>query len=183
MSVQQLRADLEAHRSRISKLAVRGQSPDQLAAVVRVELSENVYPLLDAVLELLERDVLEPLADVGAAVDELIDQADEVIHGGTADAVYEALGAGDDVAKLLEAAVAEADDVTRQRATAAVEKFRRLAGEAVAVLTNITLEPQADGAGEEQADGGSDAQGEGEAPAEGADDEGGDVPDEEVTRG
>ena len=138
MSIDSLRSDLAAHRARIGKLAVRGQTPDQLAAVVRVELTENLYPLLEAILDLVEADVLAPLADVGAAVDELIDQSEEVLHPGTATAILAALAQGEAVARLLEAATAGDGAID---SGAAIAQYRALAQEVATHVASITLDP------------------------------------------
>lgn len=144
MSLETLRADVAAHRARIARLAVRGQSPDQLAAVMRVELAENLYPLLEVLLEVVERDVVEPLTDVSAAVDELIDQSDEILHPATTSAILAAFAAGETVARILEAATAQATGPDSEVARRAVEEYRALTSTLVAHLASITLEPAED---------------------------------------
>lgn len=150
MALADLKQDLASHRERLSKLKLDGMAPEKFAAVMKMELVENVFPLFEALVESIEDEVLVQVDELGQAVDELIDQSEDVLHPETAAQILGVLEVGNLIAKELESALArlkelEADDeLERKRATDLIIAYRQAHPIIEGMIGQITLDPSED---------------------------------------
>jgi hypothetical protein len=74
MGLAELKADCAVHRERILRMdfAKLGDA----GKVIQTELAENVWPWLDGLIDSLREEVLEEVADLGEAIDEIIERDD-----------------------------------------------------------------------------------------------------------
>lgn len=173
MALADLKADLASHRERLSKLKLDGMAPEKFAAVMKMELVENVFPLFEALVESIEDEVMVQVDELGQAVDELIDQSEDVLHPETAAQFLGVLEVGRLLAKELEDALGrlrelEADDeVSRKRGMDLILAYRQAHPLVEGMINQITLDPAehqaSNGVGDlpdEDEDDGEDDQGE-----------------------
>lgn len=129
--LQSLKADCNVRREAV----LRSSSLDP---ATRTELAENLYPLLDALFEL----VIDELDQQGAAIEELIDQSDNVLHPELTAKIIGVFELGKAI--CLEAEVllekSDVDDLAKKRFTAVINEYRRAAEETTQACTAVTVE-------------------------------------------
>lgn len=159
MGISELKADLKTYEERLAGLAKTPLTPEEFQAAVWRELSDNLVPLMGAVTDVLAQDALEPLEELGAAVDQLIDQSDDLLQPTTSQQIQAVFAMAVALVKDLEPLIAKADDLTRKRLTDGVTGFRHAVNAVVQLVQEITLEEdQPPGPGDEgdDDDGGDD---------------------------
>lgn len=148
MGISELKADLKNYEQRLAGLAQTPLSPEEFQTAIWRELADNLVPLLGAVAEVLEGDVLEPLEELGGAVDQLIDQSDDLLQPTTAAQIRGVLAMAVALVKDLEPLLAKADDLTRKRLADGVTGFRHAAAAVDQLIQAITLEEDEPAAGD-----------------------------------
>lgn len=75
MNLQDLKADTKLHRDRLLEAKLE-DVPEAVRDLVRAELANNVWPWLEAMVDMIDGE----LGDLNEALDELIDNADSVLQ-------------------------------------------------------------------------------------------------------
>lgn len=140
MGITELKADLKTYEQRLADLAKAPLSPEEFQAAIWRELTDNLVPLLGAVTDVLAQDALEPLEELGAAVDQLIDQSDDLLQPTTSAQIQAVFAMAVALVKDLEPLVQKADDLTRKRLTDGITGFRHAVNAVVQMVQEITLE-------------------------------------------
>jgi hypothetical protein len=176
MGLAELRADAKLVRERLAA---------QADIDIKHELTENVLPLFEALVDAIHGDVVEPLADLEETVDQIVDQSSDVLHPETAARIAGVIELGKSLAGELEALLSagKVDDVSKKRIKQLVRTYRQgaeVAGNIIAEIT-IPLEdlPQAQPTDAASDDDAIDAGGETVGDAYDVDDDVGDDPDED----
>jgi len=120
---------------------------DQYAATedaidVKRELAENLLPLFDLLCAAIASDqdeIRDELGDIGAAVDDLIDDTGDVLTPETTTKIVGVLEVGKLLTKELVALLPKLDDVGKKRVAALVKTYRTGTEVVIALLTEITL--------------------------------------------
>lgn len=158
MALAELKADAKLLRERLTKL-----NPSQLD--VKHELTENIVPLFEGLIEALQEGLEADVSDIGEAVDELIDQSGDVLHPETSQKVLAVLEVGQLLANELEAVMAKLDDMAKKRVKQTIKAYRQGVEVLTEIVTEITM-PLDDEEDEED----EEAPAEGESPDEDDDD-------------
>ncbi|MBG7606160.1 MAG: hypothetical protein IZT58_16275 [Actinobacteria bacterium] len=80
MGLSELKADAKVSRQRILRMDFEAMDNASLAAFIKSEFANNVYPTLEAMVGAVEEEVVAELNDQGEAIDELIDQSQNILH-------------------------------------------------------------------------------------------------------
>jgi hypothetical protein len=136
---------------------------------MRRELADNVLPLLMQILDGVianDAEVRDEVADLGEAVDDLIDDTGDVLHPETTTKIVGVIEIGKLLAGELAALVVakdangkpKLDDLTRKRVAELVKTYRQGAEVVSAMLVEITMpvEPSTDTAEEPEDDEGDE---------------------------
>lgn len=160
MGINELTSDLKAYEQRLASLGLAAMPPGEFQATIQRELQENLVPLLGSIAELLARDVLVPLEELGGAVDQLIDQSEDLLQPTTSAQIQAVLEMGIGLIGEMKPLLAKADDVTRARLAGAVTAFEASAAAAIQMVQSITLDDEADD--DDGTDGADDKEGDDE---------------------
>lgn len=144
MALADLKNDAAQHRERLAKMKLDGMLPEKFAAVMRAELVENVLPLFEALVESIEEEVQVQVDELGQAVDELIDQSEDVLHPETTAQIVAVLEVGKLLASELERAIAGLSPGEQKRATDLITAYRQSAPLVEGILAQITLDASDD---------------------------------------
>ena len=143
MGLEELKSDIKGHAARIAAINFTLLSKDQLAEATKREL-DNILALMEAKVDAIEEraaETDEALEDLAGAVDELIDQDEDVLHPETTAKIVGVFEIGKLVAKELESLTSVLSDDTRKKRIAALVKSYRAGVEAVTqIVVDVTLE-------------------------------------------
>jgi hypothetical protein len=178
MGLAELKADCKVHRDRLLRADLAGLDLAQLTAFVKSELAENLFPLLEGLVEAIQEDVCAPLDELDDAVDELIDQSEDVLHPETAAQIVGVIEVGKLLCNEMDMLLAALkDDVRRKRVREMVKAYRQAAEVVTELVVNMTLddedEPTKDGEKKPGAEPEPDAGAEGESEDEDEDEDDG----------
>jgi hypothetical protein len=136
--LQSLKADCKIRAEMVEKSSI----PDD----IKRELSRNLYPLL----EQITAHIADELDAQGEALEELIDQSDNILHPEMTAQILGVFELGKVICAQLEAAVAEADDVTKKRISDLIMTYRRAVEATTEAVRDITsdLDEFVDAAGD-----------------------------------
>ncbi len=132
MGLQELQADARLVRERISKLTA-----SQID--VKVELTDNILPLFEGMCEAIHEGLEREVADLGDAVDELLEQTEDVLHPETSGKIMDVLRVGALLSGELEKAAPKLNEVDRKRAKALIQAFRHGLTAVAEIIAEITL--------------------------------------------
>jgi ABC-type transporter Mla subunit MlaD len=135
-----LRTTLADFRSDAKQLRERYATESTVEA--RLELADNVIPLLEGIMEALDAKFAEhdeELDNLGEGLDELIDQSNDAIHPDTAEKIASVLEVGKMMADELEKNLKKLDDVTRKKVTQYITAYRSGADMLFQMLEEITI--------------------------------------------
>lgn len=128
--LQTLKADCAVRAEVVGKMA--SMSPD----AVKRELVKNLYPLLEQIVGA----VIEELDEQGAAIEELIDQSDNVLHPEFTAQILGVFQLGKMLCDELEKMLADADDLAQKRLGDLITAYRRGAEQVSQACTAVTIE-------------------------------------------
>lgn len=156
--LQQAKTDAQLARERIMSAPppVDDEGNTTLGSIfewLKRELALEAYPLIEAVADAVQEDVVQEVSELAQELD-LLAEDSEFLHEETIGQILTVFDQGKVLCQLLEAAVKNADQTTKKRAQNAVRTFR--ASES-AVRDVVMAIPTLDGEGEA---------GEGDAPAD-----------------
>lgn len=137
MGLAEFKADAKLARERI--LGLTNSEID-----LKHELTENILPLFEAMCDAIDEDVVADLDGLSDAVDELIDQAEDVLHPETAAKLMGVLELGKLLAKELQAVLPRCDEVTRKRGKALIKGYLQGFEVMKAEITEITIPDEPD---------------------------------------
>jgi hypothetical protein len=153
MGLSELKADAKVSRKRILAMDLESMDQGALVAFIKSEFANNVYPTLEAMVGAIEEEVVAELNDQGDAIDELIDQSQNILHPELTAKIVGVFETGRLIAmafdKLIEEHPDVIDDVSKTRLTEMTKAYQQ----AVEVVTEeivdatVDLEP---GEGEEE---------------------------------
>ena len=132
MSLAELKADAKLLREHLST-----QDPKQLD--MQHELVENVLPLIEGLIEKIQKGLEVEVAELAEAVDALIDGDGDMLHPETAAKFVAVLEVGKLIAKELEGAMPKLDDMAKKRVRKLVKAFSQGAEVLMEVLQEITM--------------------------------------------
>jgi hypothetical protein len=142
MGLQELRADATLVRERLAKL-----DPDKIN--YKSELCDNLLPLFEGLIDAIGEEVLEPQAEIEEALDDLIDQASDVLHPETAAKIAGVIEYGKLLAAELEALMPSLDDIGKKRVRTIVKTYRQGAEVVGQMIIEMTVPEDEDDEGEE----------------------------------
>ena len=150
MGLAELRADAKLNRERLLRMDHEGMESEQLAKVIKSELADNVWPWLQALVGAVDEEIVAELADQGEAIDELIDQSQNILHPELTGKIMGVFGTGKIIAlaldKLLEDHPDLLDELSRKRLGEMTRGYMQTA-EIVSqevIDSTIELEPEED---------------------------------------
>lgn len=167
--LQQTKADAQLNRERLvaTKISDLPQpvTLESLFDWLKSELALNAYPLVEALTDAVQEDVVRDVAELAQELDALAEDS-EFLHEETIGQILTVFDQGKVLCQLLEAATKAGDQTTRKRAQNAIRTYRAQESAVRDVVMAIpTLE--ADGEPDDGGDGGDDDPGlEPEAPAD-----------------
>lgn len=115
----------------------------------RLELADNVIPLLEGIMEAVDAKFSEHdehIDELGAGLDELIDQSNDAIHPETAEKIASVLEVGKMMSDVLEKNLKKLDDVSRKKAVQYITAYRQGTEMLLAMLEEITIPDDEDDA-------------------------------------
>jgi hypothetical protein len=119
------------------------------AVDVRAEMVNNVYPTMEQILVAVD----ERIARLEADVDELLGEGESRIEPDLAKDIVHVFGLGSQLAELLVASIATADDLTKKRYADAVALYSAEMNRVAALVEEATLvEAPEEGDGEDGED-------------------------------
>ena len=118
--LQDLKNDIASHVARLGDANFTRLSKDDLAKAVQQEIAENLLPLMEGLVDAMlaaTKDTDERFDDLAAAVDELIDQSEDVLHPDTTAKIIGVFQIGQAIATELGAMIAKhpPDQLTKRR--------------------------------------------------------------------
>lgn len=174
--LQQTKTDAALARERILATTLEatlaeGETVPTVQSVfewLKRELAMNAYPLVEAVAEAVQEDVVQEVAELAQELDALAEDS-EFLHEETIGQIMAVFEQGKVICQLLEAAVKTADQTTRKRAQNAIRTYRATES---AVRDVVMAIPTLDGEGdpeapEDDADPGEPGEGDPVVPVEG----------------
>lgn len=148
-----LAVDIRRHAKRLHSLGPEAE------VNVRAELVNNIYPLLQAILEAVDARV----APIEGAVDELLGDEESTLQPELAEDIKRVFALGAQLAEVLAQLIPAADDMTKKRYASAIDTYAVEMHRVAALVDDATLV-------EDDDDGGDDGGGE-EADEEDEDEE------------
>lgn len=145
MGLSEIKADCKIHRERLLGMDLDALvlDPRKLAAFLKAELADNLYPLLEGSVDAIEEDVVAHVDELDDAVEELIDQSEDVLHPETAAQILGVFEICKIVCKELDSILPALKDEVRRRRLKELVKSARQGIEVVAeVVASITLDPE-----------------------------------------
>lgn len=121
-----LKADAALARERLTSV-----DPAQFATVadlaewVKAELAYNLVPFFEGMVDAVQEDVVAEVNDLGQQVDQLLDDAGEMLSEASAALLLDAFEAARAVSNQLDKITAHADAMTKKRAKDAIRAFRQ----------------------------------------------------------
>lgn len=110
---------------------------------VKFELTENILPLFEAMCEAAAEQDAE-IEGLGEAVDELIDQTEDVLHVETAAEIMKVLELGVLLATELEAVLPRVDDLKKKKIRALIKGYLVGKENVENIITEITVPDDAE---------------------------------------
>ncbi|MBT8452998.1 MAG: hypothetical protein KJO40_13600 [Deltaproteobacteria bacterium] len=139
MGLAELKADCLVHRERI--LRQNFAKFGDVGKVLQSELAENVWPWLDGLVDALREEVIEEVADLGEAIDELIEREESAIHAELSAMILGVFEAGkmicNETEKLLEATD---DELGKKRIAEMLLAYRQGVAIVAERIVEVTLE-------------------------------------------
>lgn len=149
MGIAELKADAKIYLERLGTI-----EPDKLD--LKTELRDNVIPLFQGLCQHVEQQEAEialELADLADAVDELIDQSDEILHPETSAKIVGVVELGKIVAAELDSLTnMVTDDMRRRKLRAMIASYRQGAEIVIDMIQQMTLDPEELEEGDEAAE-------------------------------
>jgi len=149
MGIAELKADAKIYLERIGTI-----EPAKLD--LKTELKENIIPLFQSLFDYEEErddEVALELADLAEAVDELIDQSDEILHPETSAKIVGVVELGKIVAAELDGlSNMITDDMRRRKLRAMIASYRQGAEIVIDMIQKMTLDPEEIEEGDEAAE-------------------------------
>jgi hypothetical protein len=143
MGLAELRADCKVHRDRLLRADLATLDHAGLIAFVRSELADNLFPLLEGLVEAIQDDVVAHVDELDDAVDELIDQSEDVLHPETAAQIIGVFEIGKLLCNEMDVMLAALkDDVRRKRVREMVKAYRQSVEVATEAVVGMTLEAE-----------------------------------------
>jgi hypothetical protein len=150
MGLAELKADCAVHRERILRMdfAKLGDA----GKVIQTELAENVWPWLDGLIDSLREEVLEEVADLGEAIDEIIEREDSALHPELAAMILGVFEAGKLICLETEKLLATSDDeVGKKRVGEMLMAYRQGVAIVSERVAEVTLDEEEEKPKDEQA--------------------------------
>ena len=145
MALDELKADAKLAREKLAKND--GVDPRQLQA----ELVNNIWPWMEALVDAIRDDVIEPMADLGEAIDELIENEESLLHPELAAMILGVFESGKLIAAEYNKLLEEADELTQKRGRALVHAYLQGATVVAERVAEVVIEPDiGNDAGEDQ---------------------------------
>ncbi len=157
MGLAELKADLKHAYENLQK----SDSVD-----IKTELAENLYPLLEGIVDAIREDMTEVRAEVdelGEMVDDIAEGSSEVLFPETSGKIMGLLQVGAMLAAELDKALPKLDEVSKKRVRGLTKSYRhgvQIVGELIAEITMPIEEPPAQTEGPDAAPGADDGEGE-----------------------
>lgn len=161
MGLAELRADARLHRERLLKVNWNTMATADVVKVIKTELAENIWPFLHELFGAIDEELAEPIADLGEAIDEMIEREESSIHADLAAMIIGVFEHGKLMANELEKLLPAADEVTRKRLGEMIHAYRQGATIVTERVVEVTIEIDDEGG-----DGSSDESGDEQPPAE-----------------
>lgn len=161
MGLAELRADAKLNRERLLRLDIESMDSEQLAKVIKTELADNVWPWLHALVGAVDEEIVAELADQGEAIDELIDQSQNILHPELTGKIVGVFGTGKIIALALDQLLADHPDLLDELSRKRLGEMTRGYMQTAEIVTQevvdatIELEPEPD---EDDAQGEDDPQ-------------------------
>jgi len=124
--LQQTKIDAQLARERLLATSLAALPDATLEGIfewLKGELAMNAYPLVEAVAEAVQEDVVQEVAELAQELDALAEDS-EFLHEETIGQILTVFDQGKVICQLLEAATKTADQTTRKRAQNAIRTFR-----------------------------------------------------------
>lgn len=146
LDLQSLKADCNVRREAVDRVFENVPDLAALSDLVKREFANNLYPLLDQCFGV----VVEELDAQGEAIEDLIDQSENVLHPEFTAEIVGVFEIGKVICTEIEKFVSDADEITKKRITELVTAFRRCAEKTTQSCQSFTvdLEEFVDEAGE-----------------------------------
>jgi len=136
MGLAELKADAVLLRERFAKMSGTDEGKNVDLAF---ELAENILPMFEGLVDAINEEIVEEVADLGEAVDELVDQSGDVLHPETAVRILQVFEMGSMLANELEKMFPKLDEISRKRVKQAVKAYRQGAQVIGEVIAEITM--------------------------------------------
>lgn len=157
MGLSELKADAKVSRQRILRMDLESMDNDALVAFIKSEFANNVYPTIEAMVGAIEEEVVSELNDQGEAIDELIDQSQNILHPELTAKIIGVFETGRLIAialdKLLEDHPDVIDEVSKKRIVEMTGAYQQ----AVEMVTEEVVDSTVDLGGDDEEDGDSEA--------------------------
>ena len=154
MGLSELKADAKVSRQRILRMDFEAMDNAALAAFIKSEFANNVYPTLEAMVGAVEEEVVAELNDQGEAIDELIDQSQNILHPELTAKIVGVFETGRLIAlaldKLLEDHPEVIDEVSKKRIADMTAAYQQ----AVEVVTEEVVDSTVDLGPDDEDEGG-----------------------------
>ncbi len=153
MGLSELRADATLNRERLHRAALEGLTHEELATFVKGELADNLWPWLEAFSQAVDEEVVAELADQGDAIDELIDQSNNILHPEMTAKIVGVFESGKLLCLALEKLLADhpdvVDEMSKKRLTEMSKRYQQLVEMCTNELADITVDLEAEAEAEE----------------------------------